>query len=48
MITRYLGYIIQGSRKHGYRVLNGDEVLGYGSTLSDATLIAIMRFHYGL
>lgn len=47
-MTRYLGYIIQGSRKHGYRVLNGDAVIGACTTLSEATLIASVRFYYGL
>ena len=47
-MTRYLGYVIKGSRRTGYRVLNGDEVLGVCSTLSEATLIAIWRYHYGL
>ncbi len=47
-MTRYLGYIIEGSRKHGYRVINGNEVIGTARTLSDATLIAIMRFYYGI
>ena len=47
-MTRYLGYVIKGSRRHGYQVLNGDNVIGTCSTLSEATLIAIMRFYYGL
>jgi len=46
MITRCCGYIIKGSPRDGYRVFNGDTVLGYSSTLLDATLIANMRFHY--
>lgn len=48
MMTRYYGYIIKGSLRDGYQVLNGDEVLGVSSTLSDAVLIAIMRFYYGI